>query len=96
VGGAQLIASALACQHATSIDQGLEMLQGNLWELSGELLPSERRILAADAFAQARSLHAKLVGGAFIANLPADVLFASNDDLLTRGSLLVARAVGAI
>lgn len=101
VTGAKRLVSALAHQYAKSIGQRHEELQADLWTLSGDSRLLERRVLAADAFAQARSLQRKVAGHASTADEVCDVVFTSSDTL-TRGCLrkavqaaLLARGLAA-
>ena len=68
--------------------EGNDALREELWALSGELPPSERRILAVDAFAQARSMLARASGSAD-ANAR-EVVFTASGSALTRGRLRLA------
>ena len=84
VRSAQQLAYELASLYATTTDESISTLQVDLQALSRNLPPSERRILAEDAFAQARSLDAKSAGGAPNSD---QVAFTSSDDLLARSRL---------
>ncbi len=87
VTGAKRLVSALTHQYAKSIGQQHGELQADLWTLSREFFLLERRVLAADAFAQARSLQRKVAGHASTADDVCEVVFTSSDNLLTRGCL---------
>ena len=80
---AQQIACNLAHRHARSTCEVSCELQMDLRMLSGELPPSDRRVLATSALAQASSLQSRLLG-----SLSVDpVVFAGNKGMLTRTSL---------
>ena len=84
VRSAQQLAYELASVYATSIDDAISALQADLHALSCDLPRLERRILAKDAFAQARSFEAKSAGGTPNSD---QVVFTSSDDLLGRSRL---------
>jgi len=82
---AQRLVHDLARRYATTAGMANGALREELRALSGELPPSERRILAVDAFAQARSMLARASGSA---NAKARaVVFTSSGSALTRGRL---------
>ena len=88
VSGARQLVSAMARSCARSVAAEVHgELQAGLWASLGVSQPSERRTLAADAFAQARSLQADVSNGASSVNQVADVVFTNSDGPLTRGSL---------
>ena len=72
---AQQLAHAIALQHASTVEAA-QTLHAELWALSGELPPSDRQLLAEDAFAQATSLQDR-----------ARLVFTSCSNVPTRGGL---------
>ena len=59
-------------------------VQVDLWAIAGDMVPSDRRVLASDAFAQARGMQLKVLGGSADGEL---MRCAASDNFSTRGSL---------
>ena len=82
---AQQLVHGVARWYASSIGKVDLVLQADLRAFAGELPSSERRILAVDAFAQARSFQAQLAVGASNGHESLDVVFHASDSPVTRG-----------
>ena len=79
---AQRLACSLARRYALSVGEATGELHADLRALSGELPPSDRRVLAVAAFAQARCMQPRALG-----TIVDRVAFTCSEEILTRGTL---------
>jgi enoyl-CoA hydratase/carnithine racemase/thioesterase domain-containing protein len=87
VRSAQQLADGAARRFASSVVEARSALQLSLQALSGKLPPCDRRNLAVNAFAQARSLEVKASG---VIDGHTGAVFSSSDAPLVRGRLRTA------